>query len=229
MIESKAFRACSYGVYLVSAVSDKDGKEAGCVINTFTQATSKPPQISVAINNDNFTASVVKESGKFVVTTLSESAPMEFIGLFGFKSSKDVDKFSTFPVKRDSEGIPYVTESAVAAFSVRVSNAIDLGSHTLFIGEVYEASVLSDEQPMTYAYYHQVKGGKTPPKASAYIEPEQDNKKSEESKGEKMKYAWLCTVCGYIEYLDELPEDYTCPVCGVGKDMFEKIEVEEED
>lgn len=41
-----------------------------------------------------------------------------------------------------------------------------------------------------------------------------------------MKY--VCTVCGYV-YDDaaeavpfnDLPEDWVCPLCGVGKDMFE--------
>ena len=48
---------------------------------------------------------------------------------------------------------------------------------------------------------------------------------------------WVCTVCGWIydeekgdsEYdLDpgvafaDLPEDFVCPLCGVGKDMFEE-------
>ena len=39
-----------------------------------------------------------------------------------------------------------------------------------------------------------------------------------------------CTVCGYIydedaegTKFEDLPDDYTCPVCGVGKDMFEKM------
>lgn len=35
---------------------------------------------------------------------------------------------------------------------------------------------------------------------------------------------WKCTVCGYIYEGDEVPDDYKCPVCGVGKDKFEKVE-----
>ena len=46
--------------------------------------------------------------------------------------------------------------------------------------------------------------------------------------GEKM---YKCVVCGY-EYnpeetgvpFEELPEDWVCPMCGVGKDQFEKVE-----
>ena len=50
---------------------------------------------------------------------------------------------------------------------------------------------------------------------------------------------WVCTVCGY-EYdeelgdidngiepdtkFEDLPEDFVCPLCGVGKDLFEKVE-----
>lgn len=45
---------------------------------------------------------------------------------------------------------------------------------------------------------------------------------------------YRCTVCGY-EYdeasegksWDSLPDDWICPVCGVGKELFEKIQTEE--
>ena len=77
------------------------------------------------------------------------------------------------------------------------------------------------------AYYPQVKGGKTPPKASSFL-PD-DLQTASASKGgpeaATPKFAWRCTVCGHIEYVDELPDDFVCPVCGVGKDMFEKIEL----
>lgn len=33
---------------------------------------------------------------------------------------------------------------------------------------------------------------------------------------------FVCTVCGYVCEGDELPEDYTCPLCGVGSEMFEE-------
>ena len=39
-------------------------------------------------------------------------------------------------------------------------------------------------------------------------------------------YKFVCTVCGYEVEVDtpELPEDYVCPVCGVGPEMFELVE-----
>lgn len=35
---------------------------------------------------------------------------------------------------------------------------------------------------------------------------------------------WKCKICGYVHEADELPEDFTCPICGVSKEYFELIE-----
>ncbi|MBR2835306.1 MAG: rubredoxin [Coriobacteriales bacterium] len=37
---------------------------------------------------------------------------------------------------------------------------------------------------------------------------------------------WKCKICGYEVEVegDALPEDFKCPICGQGPDMFEKIE-----
>lgn len=84
--------------------------------------------------------------------------------------------------------------------------------------------LLGGEEPMTYAYYHQVKGGKTPPKAPSFNE-DAPAKKEESDPAAGRTFAWRCTICGHIEYVDELPEDFICPICGVGRDLFERIEL----
>ena len=228
MIDSKAFRSMSYGLYIVSAF---DGKNlAGCVVNTAVQVTSKPPRVSVAINKENFTAGVVQRARRFEVTVLSESAPMELIGTFGFHTSADTDKFDMCERSFDHAGVPYVTEHAVAHMGARVIEVIDVGTHLLFVGEVDEAEVLSAEPPMTYAYYHQVKGGKTPPKASSYEEPEAaapaaaDDADAGDA-GAPKRYGWRCSICGYVVEQDELPDDFKCPICGWGKEKFERVEI----
>lgn len=222
MIDRKAFRSLSYGLYVVS--SEKEGKPAGCVVNTFAQVTSSPAQVSVAVNKENYTSQAIAESGKFEVAVLDESAPMELIGTFGFHSSAEVDKFAEVESSISSLGLTYLNQNASAHFSVKVVQQLDLGSHILFIGEVCQAEVLSDVPSMTYAYYHQVKGGKTPPKAPSFNE-EEVSEEAESKSGTGVKYAWRCKVCGHIEYVDELPDDFVCPICGVGKDRFERIEV----
>lgn len=220
MIDKKAFYSLSYGLYIVT--SEHDGAKAGCVCNTFQQVTSDPLQVSVALNKGNVTTGVIRGSKRLCVSVLAQDAQMKLIGTFGFHTSADTDKFAACEWKRDGAGVPYVAEQSVARFSAHVVNEIDLGSHIMFIAEVDEAEPLIAGDPMTYAYYHLVKGGKTPPKASSYLGV--DEKTSAPASG-ATRTAWRCTICGHIEYVDELPDDFECPVCGMGKEVFEKIEV----
>ena len=128
-----------------------------------------------------------------------------------------------------------MAEHVVSHMGVRVLSSEDVGSHMLIVGEVEEADVLSTEEPMTYAYYHQVKGGKTPPKASSYEAPDiaDDANGSDASQpsdagvgsGSTPRYGWQCQVCGYIVEIDELPDDFVCPICGVGKENFVRVEL----
>ena len=226
-IDTKAFRSMNYGMYIIST---KRGDElVGCVVNTFQQVTSKPARVSVAINKENYTAGAVLKAGRFEATVLSESASMELIGRFGFKTSAEIDKFAETPHSFDEAGVPFVTEGAVAHVGARVIESIDVGTHYLIVGEVECAEVLSSEPPMTYAYYHQVKGGKTPPKASSYEEKADEPAVATEvaapQEDAKPRYGWRCMICGYVVEMDELPDDFTCPMCGMGRDMFERIEL----
>lgn len=237
MVDKSAFHSLSYGLYVVAAQDSE--RRAACVVNTFQQVTSSPMQVSVALNKENTTTDVILDSGRFTVACLSQNATMELVGTFGFHSSANRDKLAEFNTAVDATGIPYLAEQCVSRFSVRVIQAVNLGTHILYIGEVEEAERLCSGEPLTYAYYHQVKGGKTPPKASSYLGEEAaaspaaaptdasttDGAANEEASTPKPKFAWRCTVCGHLEYVDELPDDFVCPICGVGKDMFEKVEV----
>ncbi|MEG0720623.1 MAG: flavin reductase family protein, partial [Lachnospiraceae bacterium] len=146
-MDKKAFQKLSYGLYLIST---KAGDHtAGCVVNTFAQVTSDPAQVTIAINKDNHTTSLIQESGYFTCVALSQSATMELIGTFGFHSSKDYDKFKDFKTATDANGIPYVCEQASARFSCKVSSQMDVGSHVIFLGEVQDAEILDIAVPMT--------------------------------------------------------------------------------
>ncbi len=218
MIDQTAFFSLSYGLYVIAS---KDGdRAAGCIANTFQQVTASPLQVSVALHKDNVTTSVIRSSKRFTASCLSREASMELIGTFGFHSSKDLDKFASCIAGSDGAGLPFIAEQACARFSVRVLQEVDLGSHIMFVGEVEEAEKLDAGEPMTYAHYHVVKGGKTPPKASSYI-PEAPKAAAPSGETSQPTYAWLCEVCGHMEYADELPDGYVCPVCGVG---FKKVE-----
>jgi flavin reductase (DIM6/NTAB) family NADH-FMN oxidoreductase RutF len=160
----------SYGVYIVS--SKKSNKLNGQIANTVFQVTAEPACIAVSINKENLTCEFIQDSKVFAVSILSENTPMEFIGKFGFKSGRDIDKFSDTNYKIGTTGAPVVLDYSVGYLECKVINSLDVGTHIIFVGDVIEAEILNDEVPMTYAYYHQIKRGKAPKTAPTYMKEE---------------------------------------------------------
>lgn len=167
-MDLNALRKLSYGVYIVSSKKN-DGSFNGQIANTVFQVTNDPAKIAVCINTQNLTHEFISESGVFSVSVISTEAQMPFIGKFGFKSGRDIDKFKDTAHIAGPSGAPVVTENAAAWIDAKVVSSADVGTHTLFIGELAGGAVLSDAEPMTYDHYHQVKGGKSPKTAPTYI------------------------------------------------------------
>jgi len=227
-VNSKTLYKISYGLYVVS--SKKDEKFNGQIANTVFQITAEPPVIAVSINKKNLTYEFIQKSKVFTVSILSKETPMRFIGHFGFKSGRELDKFKDLNYKVGMSGAPFILENTIGYIEAELIGNNDVGTHTIFIGKVIDAQIIKDDEPMTYAYYHEVKRGTSPSSAPTYIKEE---KKKE--KGKMIKYK--CTVCGYIydpekgdsdsgikpgTPFEDLPDDWVCPVCGASKDAFEK-------
>ena len=220
----KVLHKLGYGLYVVT--SRKGDKLNGQIANTVFQITSEPPTIAVSINNSNLTWEFIKESGVFTVSTLCQDTPLSFIGHFGFKSGRDADKLEGINYKIGQTKAPVVIDNAVSYLEAKVTREMDVGTHTIFIGEIIDADVLNDKTCMTYDYYHQVKRGTTPKTAPSYVE--------EKEMAPTMK-KYRCSVCGWIYDpnigvpsqnipvgipFEELSDDFFCPECGVGKDQF---------
>ena len=226
-LNTKALYKISYGLYVIGA---RKGDELNAQIaNTVIQVSSEPPTISVCLNKNNLTHELVKKSGVFSVSVLAQDTPLSFIGSLGFKSGREVDKLDGINYKTGETGAPIVLDNALACLEAKAISAADAGTHTIFIGELVCAGVLKEGEPMTYAYYHQVKRGSTPKTAPSYIE-----KKKEVIKMDKYE----CSVCGYIydpemgdpdggiapgTPFEDIPDDWQCPVCGASKDEFQKM------
>ena len=155
------------GLYVVSAQTGDD--VGACIINTGLQLTSTPLQVEVVVNKQNHTEGVIAKAGHFALTVVTESANMLYIGRFGFRTSADYDKFDGIACEHTVLGDPYTPENAACVLACDVVNTLDVGTHTIFVGEVKDAKVLSNDTPMTYSYYHTVLKGKTPAKASSFI------------------------------------------------------------
>jgi len=163
----KVLRNCTYGLYVIG--SRKGDRLNGQIANTVFQVTSEPPTIAVSINKQNLTHEFVSESKVFTASILSQDTPLSFIGHFGFKSGREVDKLKDVKYKLGETKAPIVLDHSVAYIEAKVIHQVDVGTHTIFIGEVVGADVIGEGEPMTYAYYHQVKRGTTPKTAPSYI------------------------------------------------------------
>ena len=235
MLDLESLFSLSYAMCIVS--SKADDKFDGCIVNTVFQITPEPPMIAVSINRENLTYDYIVKSKVFTVSILAEQTPLKFIGKFGFRSGKDLDKFQDINYKLGAAGVPIILDNTAAFIEAKVTNAIDVETHTLFIAEITACETIdSSKIPMTYNYYRDVKGGRTPRTAATYIK---EKPKQKTVKGAKEMKKYKCLLCGYVydpavgdpdnavqpgTAFEDLPEDWVCPECGAGKDEFEPTE-----
>lgn len=235
----EAFFKVTYGLYLVCS---KDGANYnGHISNTVFQVTADPPQFVVASHKDNLTTSYIEKSRLFSISILQQDVNLDFIGPWGFKSGKAVDKFKGTSYKLGKTGVPIVLEKAVAYIECEVIESIDTGTHILFIGRVADAEILKPQAlPITYAYYREVVKGLSPENSPTYTGDKLEKLTYHEpAKPEGKPGKYQCTICGFIydpeegdphsgippgTAFEDIPDDWTCPICGVSKKDFIKID-----
>lgn len=204
----KAFSRINYGLFIVGA--ELDGKPQGCIVNSLHQVTSSVPfKFSLTVNKSNETFKAIEAKGSFAATVLAKDTPKDLVNLFGYKSSRVVDKFDGFDVERDGAGNPYVKDHALARFSCKVVEKLDLGTYMLYIAETTEAEVLGEGPALTVDDFKN-DGGSTPPTATVVRTLEGNE-------------GWKCTICGYVAEKETLPDGYQCPICRANKDKFVKL------
>jgi flavin reductase (DIM6/NTAB) family NADH-FMN oxidoreductase RutF/rubredoxin len=250
-MDTKALYKIGYGLYLVGA---RQGEKLNAQIaNTVFQITSDPIMVAVSINKKNLTWEYIRESRVFSASILAQDTPLAFIGQFGFKSGREVDKLAGVNYRAGANGAPIVLDNAVAFLEARLKQEMDVATHTIFIGEVVDAGLLSDKPTLTYEYYQMVKRGTTPRTAPSFIESKPapptaaavaiagnvEAKKEVPAPAPAAKMAkYKCLVCGYIydpaagdpdggikpgTAFEAIPDSWVCPVCGAAKSEFEKV------
>ena len=223
-MDFKVLNNISYGMYVIA--TKYNGKNVGCFVNTVTQLTSEKPLLSVCINKNNYTNEALKNVKKFSISILSEESEPQIIGTFGFHSSKEINKFEGVSYE-EIDGLPILNDKVCGNIICEVENIIDAETHEIFIARVIDTKSYDEKlTPMTYKFYHEVIKGKAPKTAPTYQE---DNVATVESSSENKKYR--CKICGHIYdegkenvKFKDLPETWVCPLCGVGKALFEEVQ-----
>ena len=220
----------SHGLYVVT--SHLDVKLNGQITDALMQVTAFPPCVAVSINKNELTHEYISERGVFGVSVLGRSADMRFIGLFGFNSGRNIDKLSRVKHKIGETGCPLVTENTVAVFEAKVREAIDLDTHTLFVGDVLNGEIVNNAEILTYRYYTRTMKGKVS-KNSPSFHGNADTSAARDVKAG----CYICDVCGYVydptvgdpnsgispgTPFENLPDNWVCPICGADKTHFPK-------
>lgn len=202
-MDPKAFFKISYGLYVLSARAGE--RDNGCITNTLMQVSGSPATVAFTVNKQNLTHDMIRESGRFAASVLTQDAPFELFKRFGFQSGRDTDKLAGLEgLGRTESGLFYLTAHTNAYLSGRVTATLDCGTHTLFYATVDEAQVLSDGESVTYGYYQ------------SHIKPRPEKPK---------KTVWRCEICGYEYEGEELPADFICPLCKHPASDFVKVTV----
>ena len=188
----------THGMYVLTT------QGGGCIVDAVCQISiAERPHISISVSKNNYTNELLKKNDKLVLAILSKKVEGKIIENFGFKSAKDCDKFEgidTFEV----EGIK-VPKDIIGYIILEKEDIIENETHSLFITRYVDGKTLNEEEEMTYRYYREHK---------------EDFVKVTTNSG---KTAWVCTICGYVYYGEELPENYKCPKCGVDAKLFKKL------
>lgn len=222
-MNEKALFLINYGLYIVGSFSsDKINAQ---ISNTVFQITDNPNTIVISINKSNYTHELLQESNLFSISIIAKTAPLSLIGNFGFKSGRNVDKFAKISHIVTKNGLPIVLENTLGYIECSVINQIDVFTHTLYIGKVIEADIFKKDEPMTYAYYHEIKNAQAPKTTPIYQAPKTTKK-------------YVCKVCGWVydpeigdpdggikpgTDFEEIPDNWVCPVCGAAKSNFELL------
>lgn len=187
----------SQGMYVLTT------ENGGCLVDAVSQISfGDSPLVTVSVMKKNNTNELMKNNDGFAISILGKDVDPEVIKTFGFNSMRDINKFEKVKTT-DMDGLKVVDGSLGYMICEKV-DSIDNDTHTLFIGKVIEGDLLKDNEAMTYAYY-------------------QENKEELlKVKTENGQTAWVCMVCGYVYYGEEIPDDYKCPICKVPKEMFKK-------
>ena len=193
---NKIYYKLTHGVYVLTT------NGGGCIVDAVSQISSEEyPLFSIAVMKENNTNELVHLNDDVVLSILSKDVDGKVIDTFGMHSMKELNKFDE--VETLEVGDIKVPSDIIGYMELKVEDRLENETHTVLICRYEHGKILEeDKEELTYNYYRKHK--------DKYIQVMTETNKK----------AWVCTMCGYVYYGDEIPEDFSCPICGVDKDAF---------
>ena len=135
-----------YGLYAVTV--RHDGEDHGMTANWVTQASFEPPMIAVAVENTAKTIGMIRDAHHFAVNLLQKDQ-RDVAGKLGRSSEQAPQKLKGVKTKPAPVSGTPVLADALGWVECRLMTTVPAGDHTLVLGEVIEAGVERDGEPLT--------------------------------------------------------------------------------
>lgn len=128
----------------LALVGSKAGEERNAMTTSWiTQLSMEPVLIGIGVDNSAVTHRLITAGGCFTVNLWDAEETKVFVK-FSKPATDDGATLNGRPVRAATTGAP-VFEEAIAWMDCEVRQAIDLGSHTLFVGELVDAAIARDD------------------------------------------------------------------------------------
>ncbi|SRR5712692_6058735 len=153
--KKKALRMITYGLYVATS---RDNEHYGSgTINWLSQSSFSPPLIMAGIQQDSSLHQAISASRAFVIHVLGKS--QKDLATAFFKTARvEGDRLNGYRFESGVTGAPVLLDPP-AWFECRVVDEVRRGDHTIFVGEVVNAGVRRDEEPLTLRELGMAYGG----------------------------------------------------------------------
>ena len=140
-----ALRMIPYGMYVLTSKS-KDGQDiSAATVNWLTQTSFSPPLVAVGVKADSSSHAHITDTGVFAVNVIGKDQ-INFAFNFFKSHEREGDTIGGEAFVAGPEtGCPLLTNSP-AWWECKVVGKVEHGDHTLFVGEVVEAGLRSEDQ-----------------------------------------------------------------------------------
>lgn len=149
-----------WGTGVTVVTSNHEGQNHGMTVSSFTSLSLEPPLVMVALERSTRTRQLVNDSAAFGVTILSEDQ-QELSNQFAGWLSDEGDRFKGIDIFTIDSKSPMIL-GGLGFLDCKVVSAYEVGTHTLFIGEVTTLKVkeeIEESNPLIYynRKYHSLK------------------------------------------------------------------------
>lgn len=140
-----ALRGITYGLYLVGT-KDENGVNAFAG-NWLTQTSFEPPLVALAVKAGTRSQEQIAASGVFSVNVL-ESGQKEVVMKFFKPLEPEGNKLAGYEFYTEKTGCP-IFKDVLSYFECKVVERVEKGDHYIYVGEVVNAGIHREGDPLT--------------------------------------------------------------------------------